>query len=59
LSSRKPDIDEPFCTSRGIVSRITWENEQVRIIGCAAKETGIAYEVDVLTLKERHQSKFH
>jgi hypothetical protein len=51
LSSRKPDIDEPFWTSRGVVSRITWEDEQVRIIGCAAKEAGIAYEVDVLALR--------
>jgi hypothetical protein len=51
LSSREPDVDKPFCTSRGVVSGITWENEQVRIIGCAAKETGIAYEVGVLALR--------
>jgi|SRR5947209_11197122 len=50
FSSRKPDVDEPFRTSRGVVSRITWENEQVRIIGCASKKAGIANEVDVLTL---------
>ena len=51
FSSRKPDVDEPFWTSRGVVSSTTWENEQVGIIGCAAKKTGIAYEVDVLALR--------
>lgn len=51
LSSRKPDVDEPFWTSRGVVSSTTWENEQVGIVGCAAKKTGIAYEVDVLALR--------